>query len=191
VDRSRTRRARLAATATATAAACLALAVAPGLARADGPDRPGLPPVLVKRWQLDDGLPQAHVQALAQTSDGYLWVGTLNEGPARFDGVRFTALRDLDPVYARRSHRDQVVNALLATPDGALWIGTEGGGSAAGGTARRPSSARSRACPTPASGRWPPAPRARSGSAPPPAWPGSATRGTSPSTTSGAVSRRR
>ncbi|HWE39400.1 MAG TPA: two-component regulator propeller domain-containing protein [Isosphaeraceae bacterium] len=112
----------------ATAVAWLTLADGIGAARADGRDQPGLPPVLVKHWQLDDGLPQAHIQAIAQTSDGYLWVGTLNEGPARFDGVRFTALRDLDPSYARHSHRDQVVNALLATPDGALWIGTEGGG---------------------------------------------------------------
>ena len=28
------------------------------------------------RWQTEQGLPQSTVQALAQTRDGYLWVGT-------------------------------------------------------------------------------------------------------------------
>ncbi|NND71223.1 MAG: hypothetical protein HKN43_06565, partial [Rhodothermales bacterium] len=27
-------------------------------------------------WQVDDGLPQNSVRALAQTQDGYLWLGT-------------------------------------------------------------------------------------------------------------------
>ena len=40
-------------------------------------------------WRIDDGLPQNRVRALAQTADGYLWVGT-SEGLARFDGARFT-----------------------------------------------------------------------------------------------------
>ena len=43
----------------------------------------------VRSWQTDEGLPQNSVWALAQTPDGYLWVGT-HEGLARFDGVRFT-----------------------------------------------------------------------------------------------------
>src|SRR6266850_8512825 len=43
----------------------------------------------VTRWTAENELPQSTVKALAQTRDGYLWVGTLN-GLARFDGVRFT-----------------------------------------------------------------------------------------------------
>ena len=35
------------------------------------------------------GLPQASVRAIAQTADGYIWLGT-EEGLVRFDGVRFT-----------------------------------------------------------------------------------------------------
>jgi ligand-binding sensor domain-containing protein len=35
-------------------------------------------------------LPHHSIRALAQTSDGYLWVGTLG-GLARFDGVWFTS----------------------------------------------------------------------------------------------------
>ena len=40
-------------------------------------------------WQIDQGLPQNSVFAMAQTRDGYLWVGT-EAGLARFDGVAFT-----------------------------------------------------------------------------------------------------
>ena len=39
-------------------------------------------------WHYDQGLPQSAVQALAQTADGYLWIG-FEEGLARFDGVRY------------------------------------------------------------------------------------------------------
>ena len=40
-------------------------------------------------WRTADGLPQSSVIALAQTHDGYLWLGTLN-GLVRFDGNSFT-----------------------------------------------------------------------------------------------------
>src|SRR5262249_55546607 len=43
---------------------------------------------LVDTWGIDDGLPGSSVAAIAQTPDGYLWVGTY-DGLARFDGVRF------------------------------------------------------------------------------------------------------
>jgi len=39
-------------------------------------------------WVADDGLPNNTVTAVAQTSDGYIWVAT-PVGLARFDGVRF------------------------------------------------------------------------------------------------------
>src|SRR5215469_15042281 len=39
-------------------------------------------------WQSADGLPDTTVEAIAQTDDGYLWVGT-RSGLARFDGVSF------------------------------------------------------------------------------------------------------
>src|SRR6476620_1836517 len=44
---------------------------------------------LVQVWQTDKGLPQNWVSSIAQTPDGYLWVGTRYGGLARFDGVRF------------------------------------------------------------------------------------------------------
>ena len=40
-------------------------------------------------WLTENGLPQNTVQAIVQTQDGYLWVGT-QEGLARFDGLNFT-----------------------------------------------------------------------------------------------------
>ena len=59
-------------------------------------------------WETADGLPQGTVTCLAQTKDGYLWMGTPN-GLVRFDGAEF---RVLDPrnTPAMRSRR---VNALL------------------------------------------------------------------------------
>ncbi len=78
---------------------------------------------LLETWQTSQGLPQETVQALAQTLDGYLWVGT-QEGLARFDGARFTVFDGRNtPAFQRSS-----VVSLHAARDGSLWIGTNGGG---------------------------------------------------------------
>lgn len=74
-------------------------------------------------WQTEQGLPQNTVNALAQTPDGYLWIGT-REGLARFDGVRFT-------VFDTRTTPElghSFVRCLLVDHKGRLWIGTSGGG---------------------------------------------------------------
>lgn len=74
-------------------------------------------------WRVEDGLPQNRIQAITQTPDGYLWVGT-SEGLARFDGVRFSVFgRSNVPAF----HDDSILQ-LLTSRDGSLWIGTEGGG---------------------------------------------------------------
>ncbi len=74
-------------------------------------------------WRTDDGLPQNRVQALAQTAEGYLWVGT-PAGLARFDGLRFTVFdRSNTP-----SFRDDSILSLCLDSSNGLWIGTEGGG---------------------------------------------------------------
>jgi ligand-binding sensor domain-containing protein/signal transduction histidine kinase len=73
-------------------------------------------------WDSDSGLPQNSVDAIAQTQDGYLWLGT-QEGLVRFDGVRFT-------VFDTRNTpalRDDWVHALRQTRDGTLWVGTAEG----------------------------------------------------------------
>lgn len=76
-----------------------------------------------KTWQVEDGLPHNAVQAIAQTEDGYLWIGTQN-GLARFDGVRFTVFDRNNTAALKSSY----VSALLAEDDGGLWIGTFNGG---------------------------------------------------------------
>jgi len=76
-----------------------------------------------RSWQTQDGLPEQTVQAFAQTSDGYLWVGT-SGGLLRFDGSRFvTYERGNTPAFLQNS-----VFSLKTSRDGSLWIGTEGGG---------------------------------------------------------------
>ena len=74
-------------------------------------------------WHVSEGLPDNLVQAITQSSDGYLWVGT-REGLARFDGMEFTSFTSKNTPAIKNSS----VTALCATVDGALWIGTDGGG---------------------------------------------------------------
>jgi ligand-binding sensor domain-containing protein/signal transduction histidine kinase len=73
-------------------------------------------------WQTDDGLPQNSTVALAQTPDGYLWVGTF-EGLARFDGKRFTVF---DPANTA-ALLDRAITALAVDRSGTLWINTHQG----------------------------------------------------------------
>jgi len=66
-----------------------------------------------------DGAP-ANAQALVQTPDGFLWMGSQN-GLVRFDGVRFDrSPTDLLPKIN--------VSMLFPEPDGDLWIGYTFGG---------------------------------------------------------------
>jgi ligand-binding sensor domain-containing protein/signal transduction histidine kinase len=78
---------------------------------------------LTREWHLDDGLTDNRVQAIAQTGEGYIWVGTRN-GLRRFDGVRFEAL-DLNPVFGKPNVS---ITCLLTDRNGALWIGSEQAG---------------------------------------------------------------
>jgi hypothetical protein len=73
-------------------------------------------------WQTEDGLPQNSVTAIAQTRDGYLWLGTFN-GLARFDGVRFVVFDELT-TPALRSGR---IISLAVDAQGRLWILSEYG----------------------------------------------------------------
>jgi signal transduction histidine kinase/ligand-binding sensor domain-containing protein/CheY-like chemotaxis protein len=68
-------------------------------------------------WHTADGLPQDSVRAIAQTRDGYLWLGT-QAGLARFDGEHFTVF-DHGNSPLKYDH----VLALCASRDGSLWIG--------------------------------------------------------------------
>jgi signal transduction histidine kinase/ligand-binding sensor domain-containing protein len=71
-------------------------------------------------WRIDEGWLESAPLAIAQTSDGYLWVGT-HTGLMRFDGIRFTAW--LPPDHSPLAH----VKLLLAGEDGDLWVSSATG----------------------------------------------------------------
>ena len=73
-------------------------------------------------WLTENGLPQNTVHAIAQTSDGYIWIGT-EEGLARFDGVKFTVFDKQNTPEIKSNY----IRSLLADRQGALWIGTAQG----------------------------------------------------------------
>lgn len=78
---------------------------------------------ILRRFAIEDGLPQSSVNAIIQSRDEYLWLGTFG-GLVRFDGERFTTFRSL----AGEGPSSDRVSALLEDQTGQLWIGTEDGG---------------------------------------------------------------
>src|SRR5262245_54593652 len=72
-------------------------------------------------WKVRDGFASGVLIALAQTLDGYLWIGT-DDGLFRFDGV--TAVR-WQPPSGRPGSQIRSVRALLAARDGTLWISAD------------------------------------------------------------------
>ena len=75
---------------------------------------------LATHWRAQDGFFQGNIQALAQTTDGYIWLGT-GYGLLRFDGMRFTEWKSGDDSLPGRP-----IRSLVATKDGSLWIGGTG-----------------------------------------------------------------
>ena len=72
-------------------------------------------------WNAKQGV-TGNVTALAQTTDGYLWVGT-TDGLLRFDGI---SLQRYQPDEGALTATN--VSALMAVPDGGLWVGFNRGG---------------------------------------------------------------
>ena len=96
--------------------------MAPGPAKgADGTDAPPSTGWVARSWQSEDGLPQDTVNAIVQTHDGFLWVGT-NAGLGRFDGMRFRKFGLLDGLRSVR------IAALIEDRQNTLGVGTSGGG---------------------------------------------------------------
>ena len=86
------------------------------------PGQGGSSEFLVSSWHTEDGLPDGNVTAIAQTPEGYWWVGTF-KGLARFDGVRFTVME----VQRGNSLPDARVAALHVGRAGKLWVGFASG----------------------------------------------------------------
>jgi signal transduction histidine kinase/ligand-binding sensor domain-containing protein len=78
-------------------------------------------PFTFHSWQREQGLPQNFVRALAQTRDGFIWVGS-DDGVARFDGLRFV------PFGLREGLHSGPVRTMLGDSRGALWIGNAAAG---------------------------------------------------------------
>ena len=78
-------------------------------------------PFLIRAWQRAQGLPNDRINAITQTHDGYLWLGT-DEGLARFDGVNCRLFGVQDGL------RNLQISSLMEDSQGVLWIGTSGGG---------------------------------------------------------------
>src|SRR5580704_7503446 len=74
-------------------------------------------------WQAPEGLPQDSVQAILQTRDGFLWVGT-ERGLARFDGLHFDVFNSKNAGGAKIHY----IETLYESRDATLWIGTREGG---------------------------------------------------------------
>src|SRR5262249_25538327 len=70
-------------------------------------------------WKVRDGFTKGTIYAIAQTPDGYLWLGT-EFGLVRFDGVRAAPWQP--PAGQRLPSTD--ISRLLVARDGTLWIGT-------------------------------------------------------------------
>ncbi len=73
-------------------------------------------------WRIQDGVFSGAPNAISQTTDGYLWIGT-QAGLLRFDGVRFAPWTPPDGKHLPSSN----ITSLLGARDGSLWIGMEGG----------------------------------------------------------------
>src|SRR5579871_1401125 len=118
-----------------TIAALLAVAAIVAADRADALDPSRALTQYVHRiWQTQQGLPQASIDAVLQTSDGQLWLGT-RTGLVRFDGIRFTTVDAANG----GAMPDVWIPALVEDADHALWIGTDESGvyRFAGGTLTR------------------------------------------------------
>jgi ligand-binding sensor domain-containing protein/signal transduction histidine kinase len=73
-------------------------------------------------WKIRDGFPKGEISSIAQTPDGYLWLGT-EFGLFRFDGVRHVQWHP----PANHELPSNWIFSLLAARDGTVWIGTEKG----------------------------------------------------------------
>lgn len=78
---------------------------------------------IVESWKVENGLPQHTVNDIAQTSDGFIWIGT-EGGLARFDGFSFKVYdRSSSPVLSTNR-----ITALAADSKNRLYIGNRDGG---------------------------------------------------------------
>ena len=99
---------------------CAAALLTPAIPVLGADDAGSIAQMYHSAWTARDGL-RGIVSALAQTADGFLWVGTA-EGLYRFDGMTFEAYKPETGTFPATG-----IKTLEAAPDG-LWIGYLSGG---------------------------------------------------------------
>ena len=75
-----------------------------------------------RAWLMRDGFFSGSPNAITQTTDGYIWIGTAS-GLFRFDGSRFEPWSSPDGEQLPSNE----IYGLLGARDGSLWIGMRGG----------------------------------------------------------------
>ncbi len=78
---------------------------------------PAIGQYIAKRWNARDSFPGGGINAIAQTPDGYLWIGAEN-GLVRFDGVSFRLLEHANTPSLPAGP----VLGLTVDSEGALWV---------------------------------------------------------------------
>src|SRR5437667_12637990 len=70
-------------------------------------------------WKIRDGFFKGQITSIAQTPDGYLWLGT-EFGLLRFDGVRTVPWQP----PSDQQFPSSFISKLLVSRDGTFWIAT-------------------------------------------------------------------
>jgi len=76
---------------------------------------------LIASWQDREGVPESSALAVAQTPDGYLWVGS-PDGLLRFNGVSFSRAE----AFADSGWLNKVVSFAQTDRSGRLWVQEDG-----------------------------------------------------------------
>jgi diguanylate cyclase (GGDEF)-like protein len=82
-----------------------------------------LPQCRLDIWTVRDGLPSRDINAIVQTPDGFIWLGT-SAGLIRFDGNTFDTFNTKNTPGLTSNE----ITALGVDRDGTLWVGTNWGG---------------------------------------------------------------
>jgi len=74
-----------------------------------------------RKYSVEEGLPHSSVYCFMQDSRGFIWMGTVGGGIAKFDGYRFINYTTEEGLT------DNVVRTLYEDSRGNIWIGTDYG----------------------------------------------------------------
>lgn len=76
-------------------------------------------PFIVNGWTAEQGAPEESIDAVVQTRDGYLWLGSFS-GLVRFDGVAFRRFTPGNTAGVTSTR----IHSLHEDRHGTLWVGT-------------------------------------------------------------------